>query len=1149
MKKRIFAFLLLAALLLVSFPAQGHVSHAAEHSHTDSAVTVELITGAIVGTDSLMDAIETVNAFGGSRITLHADITEEERISLYGMTVTLDLNGHTLTGLDMALYNGASCTIIDSTANGGAIEEALLYVDESTLTIDSLTLNAWLSFSTKSTVTAKGITSESLYIELLSESTSVTLTDATLDTVEITKAEGSILCFDNVTISGELSSDSPLSECINSACHLTTDGEGAALILPDDGYYSGPLHIRHNKDAIDRTVWVSAYDGHFHACACGYRADFAPHTGDAEACTVCEAVAPLRVSVGDSHKSFFTLEEAFTYAEAHPTATVTLCKDIILDGADLLLNLYGDAAITVDLAGFSLEITYAYLYDNIALHVIDSSTEGTGWLSFSGYIDLNDRACFSIEGGELDGDIYLYENSCAILDTDGSLYANLSEDTASLWIKGGEYGSLELFQGNNPRLYFTGGTVTHSLYTDAGLHALFDKDCLTLVTENGNAITPDDTYFDATAGALTVTHDDTRFSTELKGENGYHGKICADCGVCDDPTPCSGGTATCEEGAICEVCHTAYGETAPHTLGNDGKCTLCGEDAILRLDADGRTLYFFDLQAAFDAAKKADAATITLLKSLRENGEIALHANVTLDLNGYQLFIEELNIYAQLTIDDSSDAESGSFTTDSTLDVCKDAHLILKKGGFSAEDLSLDAEEETSAITILGGIFGDLYIEMVADNSLLILKDFYAYYLYIFAAENANAVILGGICEESLYFESEDDLSTADLLAASCLTLYDENGDVMEKDGYGYGYIEIVHDDSHEATTYTNAASGHYLACECGMPKSDTLLPHTGGTATCEERAICTDCHVSYGDRLSHSFTDDVCTVCGGKAILLLTAEGYSERFCTPSEAFDAAAKYPNATLTLLTHVVDHSFFVEYEGIDLTIDLAGYNLALREMILESSTVVLKDSNPTGNGALLGYYIDLTEASSLVIDGGDIYLSIYAYDDAEITINDADFSSEVGLYADDNATITIHGGTFTDIHEIDVDDNAVLTIDGGTFRDEVFIIEYDENATVRLMGGVFRDGICLEIDEAEKNLTFADILPNGYTLRDADGKEIPTDTNRIEGYVAVVPQGIGIGAIIAIAVGGAAVVGIGVLAIVWFAIKKRTFADLLAVFKK
>jgi hypothetical protein len=41
----------------------------------------------------------------------------------------------------------------------------------------------------------------------------------------------------------------------------------------------------------------------------------------------------------------------------------------------------------------------------------------------------------------------------------------------------------------------------------------------------------------------------------------------------------TGGTASCDAAALCEVCGMSYGEPLEHTFGEDGKCTACGADA------------------------------------------------------------------------------------------------------------------------------------------------------------------------------------------------------------------------------------------------------------------------------------------------------------------------------------------------------------------------------------------------------------------------------------------------------------------------------------------------------------------------------------------------------------------------------------------
>ncbi|MBO5045861.1 MAG: hypothetical protein J6C93_03220 [Clostridia bacterium] len=67
---------------------------------------------------------------------------------------------------------------------------------------------------------------------------------------------------------------------------------------------------------------------------------------------------------------------------------------------------------------------------------------------------------------------------------------------------------------------------------------------------------------------------------------------------------------------------------------------------------------------------------------------------------------------------------------------------------------------------------------------------------------------------------------------------------------------------------------------------------------------------------------------------------------------------------------------------------------------------------------------------------------------------------------------------------------------------------------------------------------------------ADGKCDVCDYQMTNGGGASEPKdGLSAGAIVGIAVGSVAVVGVGGFALVWFVVKKKTWADLVAIFKK
>ncbi|MBQ7357598.1 MAG: PT domain-containing protein [Clostridia bacterium] len=64
----------------------------------------------------------------------------------------------------------------------------------------------------------------------------------------------------------------------------------------------------------------------------------------------------------------------------------------------------------------------------------------------------------------------------------------------------------------------------------------------------------------------------------------------------------------------------------------------------------------------------------------------------------------------------------------------------------------------------------------------------------------------------------------------------------------------------------TTAGSITVTCDDCGNTVSETKLEalgHTGGEATCEEKAVCTVCGESYGSLAAHSYVAGICSVCG----------------------------------------------------------------------------------------------------------------------------------------------------------------------------------------------------------------------------------------------------------------------------------------------
>lgn len=94
---------------------------------------------------------------------------------------------------------------------------------------------------------------------------------------------------------------------------------------------------------------------------------------------------------------------------------------------------------------------------------------------------------------------------------------------------------------------------------DTGVKAHEDCNrCNRHYDESGNEITD-----------LTIpTNDNHDWNAWVSNGDGTHTRTCKrDNGHKENGT-CSGGTATCTSKAVCEVCRTTYGDTAPHTYGD-----------------------------------------------------------------------------------------------------------------------------------------------------------------------------------------------------------------------------------------------------------------------------------------------------------------------------------------------------------------------------------------------------------------------------------------------------------------------------------------------------------------------------------------------------------------------------------------------------
>ena len=99
--------------------------------------------------------------------------------------------------------------------------------------------------------------------------------------------------------------------------------------------------------------------------------------------------------------------------------------------------------------------------------------------------------------------------------------------------------------------------------------------------------------------------------------NKVHNWVESKCTLCGETCAHTGGTATCKEQAVCDICKTAYCELAEHTLdAATGSCRYgCGKFvAVASLTSDETVTYYANADAVFRALETAGSGIVTILK-------------------------------------------------------------------------------------------------------------------------------------------------------------------------------------------------------------------------------------------------------------------------------------------------------------------------------------------------------------------------------------------------------------------------------------------------------------------------------------------------------------------------------------------------------
>lgn len=261
----------------------------------------------------------------------------------------------------------------------------------------------------------------------------------------------------------------------------------------------------------------------------------------------------------------------------------------------------------MNLDGYPVTWTeFSLMVNGYGLHNTYTSSEDTVLATFQCAVDQDASGALSVGLANLEfvcGTINDYENvTDGVLMTPAGLtvtipVAGVQLDRDTLTVKQGETETLKatVQPGNASDLTVTFDSSDPSVATvdqDGTVHALGEGETtISATTRDGG--------FTATC-VVTVPHQHA-FGSEWSHDDENHWHECASGdGATADVAPHTGGTATCDQQAVCEICGAPYGALADHTLTRvdrvepthfaDGNieywaCSVCHK---LFRDADGK---------------------------------------------------------------------------------------------------------------------------------------------------------------------------------------------------------------------------------------------------------------------------------------------------------------------------------------------------------------------------------------------------------------------------------------------------------------------------------------------------------------------------------------------------------------------------------
>ncbi len=250
---------------------------------------------------------------------------------------------------------------------------------------------------------------------------------------------------------------------------------------------------------------------------------------------------------------------------------------------------------------------------------------------------------------------------------------------------------------------------------------------------------------------------------------------------------------------------------------------------------------------------------------------------------------------------------------------------------------------------------------------------------------------------------------------------------------------------------------------------------HTGGTATCAKKAVCTTCGREYGDvdADNHGAMDPATGECSNDcgnflAVASVTTGAGTTYYAELQTAIDAAELSNGCTLTLETNITSEndftidagSFTLELNG--KTLHVTGYVSALT---VNGGSLVIQDSTGEAQGSI--WKNDKSIGHALFISNN----GIVELKSGELNNNDAELTG-IEVY---NGTFIQSGGTITG--EIYVAGTCIIS--GGTVTDSVYW--HSGTIDVSRLATPVIDNFKIELNKPMSEPYTAILLPERYAL--------------------------------------------------------------------